>query len=48
MAVDVFDEAGKPINKPGVAGELVCTKPFPSQVRPFVKTEKLHNIAESS
>jgi acetoacetyl-CoA synthetase len=28
MAVDVFDENGKPIR--GSAGELVCTKPFPS------------------
>ena len=28
MAVDVFDEAGKPLR--GVPGELVCTKPFPS------------------
>jgi acetoacetyl-CoA synthetase len=28
MAVDVFDEAGKPLR--GQKGELVCTKPFPS------------------
>jgi acetoacetyl-CoA synthetase len=28
MAVDVFDEAGTPLR--GRAGELVCTKPFPS------------------
>jgi len=28
MAVDVWDEAGKPLR--GAAGELVCTKPFPS------------------
>ncbi len=28
MAVDVFDEEGKPIR--GAAGELVCTKSFPS------------------
>ena len=28
MAVDVFDEAGKP--RRGAAGELVCTTPFPS------------------
>lgn len=28
MAVDVFDEAGKPM--PRGTGELVCTKPFPS------------------
>lgn len=28
MAVDVFDEHGKPTH--GVPGELVCTKPFPS------------------
>jgi len=29
MAVDVFDEAARPAGV-GVAGELVCTKPFPS------------------
>jgi acetoacetyl-CoA synthetase len=28
MAVDVFDEAGKPVR--GRDGELVCTRPFPS------------------
>jgi acetoacetyl-CoA synthetase len=28
MAVDVFDETGKPVR--GAPGELVCTKPFPS------------------
>jgi acetoacetyl-CoA synthetase len=28
MAVDVWDESGKPLR--GAAGELVCTKPFPS------------------
>ncbi len=28
MAVDVFDDTGRPIR--GAAGELVCTKPFPS------------------
>jgi acetoacetyl-CoA synthetase len=28
MAVDVFDDGGRPLR--GVAGELVCTKPFPS------------------
>lgn len=28
MAVDVFDEAGRPVR--GAPGELVCTKPFPS------------------
>ncbi|MEQ1930960.1 MAG: acetoacetate--CoA ligase [Parvularculaceae bacterium] len=28
MAVDVFDEEGKPVR--GAAGELVCTRPFPS------------------
>ncbi len=28
MAVEVFDEAGKPVR--GRKGELVCTKPFPS------------------
>ena len=28
MAVDVFDEKGKPVR--GEKGELVCTKPFPS------------------
>lgn len=28
MAVDVFDDAGRPVR--GVKGELVCTRPFPS------------------
>jgi acetoacetyl-CoA synthetase len=28
MAVDVFDEAGKPVR--GAKGELVCTRPFPA------------------
>jgi len=28
MAVEVWDDAGKPLR--GVAGELVCTRPFPS------------------
>ena len=28
MAVDVFDEAGRPLG--GAKGELVCTRPFPS------------------
>jgi acetoacetyl-CoA synthetase len=28
MAVDVFDEAGRPVR--GAPGELVCTRPFPS------------------
>jgi acetoacetyl-CoA synthetase len=28
MAVDVFDDAGKPVR--GAKGELVCTRPFPS------------------
>ena len=28
MAVDVFDDDGRPLR--GLAGELVCTKPFPS------------------
>ena len=28
MAVDVWDDAGRPLR--GVAGELVCTRPFPS------------------
>ena len=30
MAMDVFDEAGKPIPAGAGAGELVCTQPFPS------------------
>ncbi len=29
MAIDVFNEDGKPVD-PGVKGELVCTEPFPS------------------
>ena len=31
MAVDVFDEAGKPVR--GAVGELVCTKPWPGMTR---------------
>src|SRR6185436_4197402 len=30
MAVDVFDAHGRPVGERGVAGELVCTAPFPS------------------
>ncbi len=30
MAMDVFDEAGKPLPAGAGAGELVCTQPFPS------------------
>src|SRR6185295_7643348 len=30
MAVDAFDDDGKPIPAGAGAGELVCTKPFPS------------------
>jgi acetoacetyl-CoA synthetase len=30
MAVDVFDDGGKPIPAGAGSGELVCTKPFPS------------------
>ena len=31
MAVDVFDESGKPVPPgSGIRGELVCTRPFPS------------------
>lgn len=33
MAVDVFDDAGRSVT--GVAGELVCTKPFPSMPLEF-------------
>ena len=33
MAMDVFDEDGKPVR--GVVGELVCTKPWPAQTRGF-------------
>jgi acetyl-CoA synthetase len=31
MAVDVFDDAGKPLR--GAVGELVCTKPWPGMTR---------------
>jgi acetyl-CoA synthetase len=31
MAVDVFDDEGKPVR--GVVGELVCTKPWPGMTR---------------
>ncbi|CCG83330.1 Acetoacetyl-CoA synthase [Taphrina deformans PYCC 5710] len=31
MAARVFDAAGKDISEPGRPGELVCTRPFPSQ-----------------
>ena len=30
MAVEVYDSEGKTIAEPGVKGELVCTRPFPS------------------
>jgi acetoacetyl-CoA synthetase len=30
MAVDVWDDAGKPLGADGGQGELVCVKPFPS------------------
>jgi acetoacetyl-CoA synthetase len=33
MAVDVFDEAGRPVR--GEKGELVCTRPFPSMPQGF-------------
>ena len=33
MAVDVFDDAGKPLR--GATGELVCVKPFPSMPLEF-------------
>ena len=29
MAIDVFDDGGRPL--PAGTGELVCTRPFPSQ-----------------
>lgn len=35
MAVDVFDDAGKPVAA-GVKGELVCTAPFPSMPLGFL------------
>ncbi len=44
MAVDVFDDTGKPLAKD--KGELVCTKPFPSMPVMFwndPKGEKYHN-----
>ncbi len=30
MAVEVYDVDGRPVTEPGVKGELVCTRPFPS------------------
>lgn len=44
MAVDVYDEAGKPVR--GEKGELVCVKPFPSMPVMFWNDpngEKYHN-----
>ena len=35
MAVDVFDEAGRPVR--GQVGELVCTKPWPGMTRGLFK-----------
>lgn len=36
MAIDVWDEDGHSLrNMPGVCGELVCTRPFPSQPLAF-------------
>ena len=37
MAVEVWDDAGKPLR--GVAGELVCTQPFPSMPVAFWQDE---------
>lgn len=45
LAVDVFDPVGNPVGA-GVQGELVCTKPFPSQPVGFWNDptgEKYHN-----
>lgn len=45
MAVDVFDDEGKSC-EPGIKGELVCTKPFPSMPLKFWNDpdgEKYHN-----
>jgi acetyl-CoA synthetase len=36
MAVDVFDEAGRPL-RDGRVGELVCTKPWPGMTRGLFK-----------
>ncbi|TQS34484.1 hypothetical protein Golomagni_05127 [Golovinomyces magnicellulatus] len=44
MAVTVYDsssETPKPVNSPGDPGELVCTKPFPSQPLYFVGKDGL-------
>jgi acetoacetyl-CoA synthetase len=44
MAVDVYDESGKPVR--GEKGELVCVKPFPSMPVMFwndPQGEKYHN-----
>ena len=35
MAVEIFDEDGKPVR--GERGELVCTAPFPSHARRFLE-----------
>ncbi len=35
MAIEVFDDDGRPIDEPGVKGELVCTMPFPSMPLEF-------------
>ena len=37
MAVDVFDDAGKPLR--GQVGELVCTKPWPGMTRGLYKDD---------
>lgn len=38
IALDIFDDAGKPVR--GTPGELVCTKPFPSLALGFWNDEK--------
>jgi acetoacetyl-CoA synthetase len=35
MAIEVFDDNGRPVSDPDVKGELVCTMPFPSMPREF-------------
>ena len=37
MAVDVFDDAGKPLR--GAVGELVCTRPWPGMTRGLYKDD---------
>ena len=47
MAVEVFDDKGKPIPAGAGAGELVCTKPFPSMPVGFWNDQDGHKYHDA-